>query len=52
MDELRKAVMFRIATGGADVLSAVTSVPIEALEHFAKTGEISAEHRTILEMMQ
>ena len=46
--EVRKSVIYRFSTGQADVLSAVTGVPMHVLVKFAKTGEIEDMYANIL----
>lgn len=48
-DELRAAVGWRVFQGKADVMSAVTGISVAVLRAFVETGEISDEHRRILE---
>lgn len=51
-DELRAAVGWRVFQGKADVMETVTGVPVDALKTFVETGVISAEHRSILDVMR
>jgi hypothetical protein len=48
-DELRASVGWRVFQGKAEVMEVVTGVPVSALTAFVETGEISEEHRRILD---
>jgi hypothetical protein len=51
-NELRAAVGWRVFQGKAGVMAAVTGIPEEAIKAFVETGIISAEHRSILDVMR
>ncbi len=50
-ERLRAAVAWRVFQGKADVLSAVTGVPMDALKAFVNTGELAQPYRMMLEVM-
>lgn len=51
-DGLRLAVQWRLNQGRGEVLAAVSGVSLKVLKQFAKTGEINARDRAILEALQ
>ena len=50
--ELRASVCWRIAQGKGPILAEFTAVPLERLQKFVDTGELSEQDRRFLEAMQ
>ena len=50
--ELRAAVAWRIAQGKGQILAEFTAVPLERLQKFVDTGELSEQDRRFLDAMK
>jgi len=50
-DELRAAVAWRFFQGKGQIFTELTGIPLNIIEKFVKDGELSNQHRAILEAM-